>query len=136
MDPKYRVSIPTEFRPGNGEKLFLLWAKTHEMPVVRVLNQADYDRRVRIVEESDLSPAAKTKKLGSLAMRSREVALNEQGKLLVPKDLSEKAEIEADTTVYIVGRQTYFEVWNESNFNRMLEIEQAQEDEDELGIYD
>ena len=135
MDPKFRVSIPTDFRPAPGEKLFLLWAETHKLPVVRVINQADYDRRVRIVNESDLSPAKKTAKLGSLAMRCREASLNEQGKLLVAKDLSEKAEIEAEATVYIVGRQTYFEVWSESNFNRMLEIEQAQEDEDELGIY-
>ena len=136
MDPKYRVSIPTDFRPAAGEKLFLLFAETHDMPVVRVINQADYDRRVSIVQESDLSPAKKTAKLGSLAMRCREVSVNEQGKLLVPKDLSEKAGIQAEASVVIAGRQSYFEIWSESNFDRVLEIEQAQDDEDDLGIYD
>ncbi len=136
MDPKFRTSIPTDFRPAAGESLFLLFAETHSLPVVRVINQEDYERRVKIVEDSDLSPAKKTAKLGSLAMRCREVTLNEQGKLLVPKDLSEKAGIKADSSITIAGRQSYFEVWSQENFDRVLEIEQAQDDEDDLGIYD
>ena len=136
MDPKFRVSIPTDFRPAAGVKLFLLFAETHAMPVVRVINQMDYDRRVQIVQESDLMPARKNAILGSLAMRCREVSINDQGKLLVPKDLSDKAGIKADATVIIAGRQSYFEVWSQENFDRVLEIEQAHSDEAQLGIYD
>jgi len=136
MDPKFRTSIPTDWRPAAGEKLFLLFAETHDMPVVRVITQADYDRRVRIVEESDLTPARKTAKLGSLAMRCRDVSVNDQGKLLIPKDLSEKAGIRGDSTIVLAGRQSYFEVWSSENFDKVLEIEQAQDDEDDLGVFD
>lgn len=104
------------------------------MPVIKVLSQADYDRRVQIVNDSDLSPAKKAAKLGSLAMLCREVTLNDQGKLLVPKDLSEKAEIQPDSEVTLVGRDTNFEIWNKRNFDRALEIEMNQDDNDELGI--
>lgn len=134
MDAKYRVSIRPDWRPEEGEKLFLLFSRTHDMPLVKVLSQAAYDQRVEIVEKSDLSPAKKSAKLGSLAMLCREVTVNDQGKLLVPKDLSEKAELGADTEIMLAGRGAHFELWNSANFERALEIEMNQDDDDELGI--
>lgn len=134
MDPKFRVSIPTAWRPEPGAVLYLLYSKAHEMPLVKVLSQEAFDDRVRIVMESDLKPGKKSALLGSLSMLSREATVNDQGKLLVPKDLSEKAGISADSEVVLAGRGLHFEVWNKENFERVLEIEMQQDDEDELGI--
>ncbi len=134
MDAKYRVSVPTDWRPEPGSKLFLLFSRTHDMPLVKVLTQEAYDQRVATVENSDLSPAKKSAKLGSLAMLCRDAGINEQGKLLVPKDLSEKAGLAADSEVMLAGRGMHFEIWNKENFERALEIEMNQDDEDELGI--
>lgn len=134
MDPKFRVSVPTAWRPAAGEVLFLLFSKAHDMPVIKVLSEAAFRERVEIVKNSDLSPARKNAKLGSLSMLCREVSVNEQGKLLVPKDLSEKADIAADSEVILAGRGMHFEIWNKTHFDRALEIEMNQDDEDELGI--
>ena len=134
MDPKFRVSIPTAWRPEPGSILFLLYSKTHEMPVIKVLSQEAFDDRVQTVKNSDLVPAKKAAILGSLSMLCREASVNDQGKLLVPKDLSEKAGILADSEVTLVGRGMHFEVWNNENFNRVLSIEMDQNDEAELGI--
>ncbi len=134
MDPKFRVSIPTPWRPEPGAVLFLLFSRAHEMPVVKVLSQEAFDERVRTVNGSDLTPAKKSALLGSLSMLCREATVNDQGKLLVPKDLSEKAEISGDSEVVLAGRGMHFEVWNKANFERALEIEMQQGDEDELGI--
>lgn len=135
MDPKFRVSIPTGWRPEAGGSLFLLYSKEHEMPVVKVLSQAAFDEKVDLINRSDLSPADKNRKLGKLSMLCREVTLNEQGKLLVPKDLSEKAGIQADTDVMLAGRGIHFEIWSKANFEKLLEIETSQDDDDELGIF-
>lgn len=134
MDPKFRVSIPTAWRPEAGSMLFLLFSKTHEMPVIKVLSQEAFNERVETVKNSDLTPAKKQALLGSLSMLCREASVNDQGKLLVPKDLSEKAGISADTEVVLAGRGMHFEVWNKDNHERALEIEMAQDDVDELGI--
>lgn len=134
MDPKFRVSIPTAWRPEAGALLFLLFSKAHEMPVIKVLSQEAFNERVETVKTSDLSPAKKTAMLGSLSMLCREASVNDQGKLLVPKDLSEKAGIAAESEVTLVGRGMHFEVWNKENFARALEIEMNQTDDDELGI--
>ncbi len=105
------------------------------MPVVKVLSQEAYGERVDLIKASDKTPAEKGKMLGKLAMLCREVVLNDQGKLLVPKDLSEKAGIDADSDVMLAGRGIHFEIWSKTNFERMLEIETGQEEDDDLGIF-
>jgi len=105
------------------------------MPVVKVLSEEAYNEKVELIKESDLTPAEKNKKLGKLAMLCREVTLNDQGKLLVPKDLSEKANISSESEVVLAGRGIHFEVWSKSNFDRVLEIETADEEDDDLGIF-
>jgi DNA-binding transcriptional regulator/RsmH inhibitor MraZ len=135
MDPKFRVSIPTAWRPEAGASLYLLFSKEHGMPVVKVLSQEAYDHKVELVEKSDLTPAEKGKKLGKLAMLCREATLNEQGKLLVPKDLSELAGIAAEADVMLAGRGIHFEIWSKPNFDTKLALEMAEEEEDDLGIF-
>lgn len=115
--------------------LFLLFSKEHEMPVVKVLSQDAYNEKVELVQASSMTPKEKGQMLGRLAMRSREVTLNEQGKLLVPKDLSEQAGIVAEAEVYLVGRGIYFEIWSKVNFEAALNIESSEPDNDELGIF-
>lgn len=135
MDPKFRVSVPTGWRPEAGGSLFLLFSKEHDMPVVKVLSQAAFDEKVQRINASDKTPAERDKLLGKLAMLCREVTLNDQGKLLVPKDLSEKAGIQADSDVMLAGRGMHFEIWSKANFDKVLEIETSQDEDDDLGIF-
>jgi MraZ protein len=135
MDPKFRVSIPTPWRPEAGGALLLLFSKEHDLPVVKVLSQEAYNEKVERIQTSDKTPAEKSKMLGKLAMLCREVTLNDQGKLLVPKDLSEKAGIAADSEVVLVGRGIHFEIWSKSNFDVVLDIETSEEEDDDLGIF-
>lgn len=135
MDPKFRVSVPGAWRPEAGASLFLLFSKEHDMPVVKVLSQQAYDEKVELIKGSDKTPAEKGKMLGKLAMLCREASLNDQGKLLVPKDLSEKAGIAADSDVMLAGRGIHFEIWSKANFDTVLEIETSQEENDDLGIF-
>lgn len=135
MDPKFRVSIPIAWRPEANAALFLQFSKVHDMPVVKVLSQEAYAEKVDLIKNSDKTPAEKGKTLGKLAMLCREVTLNDQGKLLVPKDLSEKAGIAADSEVVLAGRGIFFEVWSKDNFEKVLQIETSEEVEDDLGIF-
>ena len=135
MDSKYRVSIPTGWRPEAGASLFLQFAKDHDMPLVRVLSQEAYDEKVELIRNSDKTPAEKGKLLGKLAMLCREATLNEQGKLLVPKDLSELAGIASESDVMLAGRGIHFEIWNKANFDVKLALDMAPEEHDDLGIF-
>jgi len=135
MDPKFRVSVPTAWRPVANAPLFLQFSNSHEMPVVKVLSEDAYNEKVALIKGSDKTPAEKSFLLGKLAMLCREVTLNDQGKLLVPKDLSEKAGIAADSEVVLAGRGNFFEVWSKSNFDVVLAIESRPVELDDLGIF-
>lgn len=134
MDPKNRVSIHPDFRPAPGEKVFLMRAKNEGMPVLKVLNTAEYDRRVRIIEESDKGEKEKTKLRGDLARRCPEASINEQGKLLINKTLVDEVEIENEGSIWLVGRHSYFEIWSGANYDRLRAKEE--EADDDLGIFD
>ncbi len=135
MDPKFRVSIQPSWRPEAGGSLFLMFSQSYDMPVVRVLTQEAYNEKVDLIKGSDKTPAEKNKTLGRLAMLCREANLNDQGKLLVPKDLSEKAGITSDSDVTLAGRGNHFEIWSSTNFDKVLEIESSQKEDDDLGIF-
>ena len=134
MDPKCRVSIPVGWRPGPNEPLFLQSSKAYDLPMIKVLSNEAYYHRVKAIKESDYSPVVKNRKLGKLAMNCKEVLLNDQGKLLIPKDLSERNGLAADTELTLAGRGLHFEVWSMENFARFVELENAEDDDDELGI--
>lgn len=53
---------------------------------------------------------------------------------MIPKDLCEPAGLAADSTVVIVGRHSYFEIWNRENFETAQEIECGEIADDAFGI--
>lgn len=106
------------------------------MPVVKVLSEEAYDEKVALIKGSEnYTPAEKSQMLGKLAMLCKEVTLNDQGKLLIPKDLSEKSGITAESDVVLAGRGNYFEVWSSANFDVVLGIESRPVEKDYLGIF-
>ncbi len=135
MDPKFRVSIPTAWRPEANSPLFLQFSSRHEMPVVKVLSEEAYMEKVSLIKNSNKTPAEQNFLLGKLAMLCKEVTLNDQGKLLVPKDISETAGIAAESDVVLAGRGNHFEVWSRSNFDKVLAIESRPVEADDLGIF-
>lgn len=127
MDPKNRVAIPPEWRPGAGEALHLLQSESYNLPVIKVLTEAEYLRRVADVEgHPGLNQAEKRKLLGRLAASCVEANVNPQGKMLVPKEACQAAQLQADMPVVLTGRGTYFEIWSVENFRKMVAAELAE----------
>jgi len=62
--------------------------------------------------------------------------INDQGKLLVPKDWSERAGLDAGGSVVLLGLGQHFEIWSPENYAAMevRELETAKEDLEELGV--
>lgn len=135
IDPKFRVSIQASWRPEAGEGFYLLFAKDLGFPLVRVLTKEAYQHKVNTINQSDKTPAEKNRTLAKLALLSRQASVNEQGKLLVPKDLSEQAGISPDSDVMLAGRGMAFEIWNRPTFDEYLAQLTAEDAEDDLGIF-
>lgn len=135
VDPKYRISILSSWRPENGGILNLQLSSDHGLPMIKVLDEVAYGELVNRVQTSDKSPREQAELLRGLAMRCREVTLNDQGKLLIPKELSEQAGIAPEGTVILAGCGIHFEIWSKENFDELIRITSSEQQADDLGIF-
>ncbi len=128
MDPKYRVSVPVSFRPDGEETIRLQISNLHEVPVIKVFTSAAFEDKFRRVRESNLTQSRKDEIEGSLRMLSKEVSINPQGKLTVPKDWAEDVGLQADGPVKLAGRGGYYMLCTEENFKRIAKAEISMDD--------
>jgi DNA-binding transcriptional regulator/RsmH inhibitor MraZ len=135
VDPKYRISILTSWRPEAGGILNLQLSSDRGLPMIKVLDEVAYGELVDRVHSSDMSQREQAETLRLLAMRCREVTLNDQGKLLIPKELSEKAGIAPESTVILAGCGIHFEIWSKDNFDELMRITGNEQQADKLGIF-
>ncbi len=134
MDPKYRVSIPVEWRPVTEDTpVRLQLSNEHKIPVIKVFSEEVFDDKFRQVEASDLTPAKKQQIVGHLRMMSRKATISNQGKLQVPKDWSEGVGLKAEGQVILAGRGPYYMLCPQETFDRIKEIELGMDD-GELGV--
>ena len=134
MDPKFRVSIPVDWRPETEETAIRLQlSKEHELPVIKVFSEAEFDKKFEQVEKSDLTPAKKQQIVGHLRMMSKKVNVSNQGKLTVPKDWSEKIGLKADSAVILAGRGPFYMLCTPETFDKITDIELGMDDGD-LGV--
>jgi MraZ protein len=120
-DAKGRVAVPTQFRaqfsPQAGARLVLVRGaddciEAHTLPewqehfVQKMESLPLYDERALRIRRSRLASA-------------REVELDGQGRILIPKNLRELAGIEDAAVVLGVG--PFFELWNPGRYQRYLQ---------------
>lgn len=137
MDPKGRVAIPVDWRPAPGTTLRLISAEREGLPVIQVLPEAEYQKRLAEVDaHATATPAQKRVLKGRLYTYNRKAEVSSQGKLLVPKDWSEAANLPTEDYVMLVGKGSFFEIWNNENFAQLNEREMAKLGplREELGI--
>ncbi len=134
MDPKFRVSIPVDWRPETEETAIRLQiSREHELPVIKVFTEEEFARKFEKVENSDLTPARKQQIVGSLRMMSKKAFVSVQGKLTIPKDWSEQVGIQSEGQVILAGRGPYYLICASSTFDRIKQIEASMDDGD-LGV--
>ncbi len=114
--------------------MYLMFSKSHDLPCLKVITKADFQRRINDVLNSDRPADEKARFEGALAAKCREASLNEQNKLTIPKDLCDRANLKAEHEVYLVGRNRHFEIWSPEHFQKVEEIENAMIGNDPFGV--
>jgi len=127
MDPKCRVSVPADWRAvATTGTLRLLQSSSYGLPVVRVLTDGEYASMLEVIDErSEWTPAQKKQMKGRLHSQCLKTSLNPQGKLLIPKAWCDRPEFSAENQIVLVGRGTYFEMFNPTNYEEMCRLEEA-----------
>jgi MraZ protein len=119
---KSRLSVPAPFRQilarMGAENLVL--RRSNHSACIEVWPQPDFEREVerRIGELDPFSPDY-SRRSRQLVGRATTLALDNDGRLVLPKPLIDAARIEGD--VAFAGRAKFFEIWNA----RLLEEHEA-----------
>ena len=121
LDAKFRVSVPSEWRPARGEALplrLLNW-QTYQVPVLKALTDEAFVAMVASIDDSDLPAGVKGQRKGLLYSRNTPVTINEQGKLLIPKKLAKEHGLDSGGAVHLYGRGTNFDIVSPRDYAAM-----------------
>lgn len=113
LDSKYRVSVPSAWRPAQGETvpLRLLKWKHLGVPILRALtNEAFEDMIASIANDPELKPGLKSARKSAIFAGSESALLNDQGKLSIPKKLADQKGLEAGGVAHLFGRGSAFDI--------------------------
>ena len=131
LDPKNRVFIPAKLREELGETFVVV--KDLREKCLKIYSQAEWDKYIAPIKNQERRLAEKVLRFLSSSMS--QVVPDSQGRILIPKDLVQYAEIERD--VVVVGCYDYAEIWAEESYQRLKEEENPEEmikDLESLGL--
>ena len=131
LDPKNRVFIPAKLREELGETFVVV--KDLRERCLKIYSQAEWDKYIAPIKNQERRLAEKVLRFLSSSMS--QVVPDSQGRILIPKDLVQYAEIERD--VVVVGCYDYAEIWAEESYQRLKEEENLEEmikDLESLGL--
>jgi DNA-binding transcriptional regulator/RsmH inhibitor MraZ len=106
--------------------LILQESQRYGIPCIRVLTMpafAEMEKNIR--EHPDRTIGQKREALEALYAGILPVTVNNQGKLLIPKEWSTRANIAAEANVRLVGRGNYFDIYNSADFEQVDQKQKA-----------
>lgn len=121
LDAKNRVFIPAKLREELGQTFIV--AKDLREKCLKVYSQAEWDRYLAPIKNQERRLAERVLRFLSASMT--QVTPDSQGRILLPKDLVQYAEIGRD--VVVVGCYDYAEIWAEESYNKLKENEDVEE---------
>ncbi|MBQ1229635.1 MAG: division/cell wall cluster transcriptional repressor MraZ [Clostridia bacterium] len=121
IDPKNRVFIPSKLRDELGQTFVLV--KDLREKCLKIYSQEEWDRYIAPIKNQERRLAERVLRFLNSSMA--QVTPDSQGRILIPKDLVQYAEIERD--VVVVGCYDYAEIWAEESYNKLKETENVEE---------
>ncbi len=131
LDPKNRIFIPSKLREELGATFVVV--KDLREKCLKIFSLEEWDKYIAPIKEQKRKLQEPVLRFLNSSMA--QVTPDSQGRIVLPKDLIQYADIERDTV--IVGCYSYAEIWSEASYNRLKEeedVEQMIRDLEELGL--
>ncbi|MBC7979820.1 MAG: hypothetical protein H7Y36_04585 [Armatimonadetes bacterium] len=134
-DSKNRVNVYPSWRPAQGEGISLMASVSEGVNILKVLTDEAVNYRLERIEKHATDPKEESRLKTKLKRHLRDASVNEQGKLLIPRDLAAHAGISPDSDVMLSAADSHFEIWNRAKYEEKFGTFAVPEIEDELGIF-
>lgn len=117
-DSKNRVNVTAGWRPQAGESLYMMpsFDRKSELPIIKVLTDEGIDFRLKTIDENEPDVGERSEMKSALKRIIRDANINDQGKLLLLKNIADHAGIEAEADVFLVAGDSHFEIWSAKNY--------------------
>lgn len=128
LDPKCRVSVPSDWRVSAGRGILrLLRAEKYGVAVLKVHTEKEFHAVLERIDRQDAwNDRQKQLMRDRFFSDCQKTSMNSQGKLLIPKGLCEKADLEPEGHVSLVGRGHYFELVKPENYETLRSAEEEE----------
>ena len=133
IDPKKRITIPSDWRSGDGAEFFVRLHSSGNHILAFPPEQLDKDV-AEIEARTDLPLARRRELIRQLSTGVRRCCADKQGRMVLPEEYCIKAQLEGE--LILLGAYSYFEIWNSQRWvteQAIVEIKN-QEIAGELGI--
>jgi MraZ protein len=122
IDAKGRMNVPASFReilPPEAKKTFVVTRGLDKCLAIYTLDVWEE----KIEEKLRQLPTKARHYMRIVASQAREAKMDEQGRILIPKNLMQWAEI--DSKVTVAGALERIELWNPERFEKYKEQNQS-----------
>lgn len=132
VDAKNRLFVPAKHREILGDSIMVV--RDTDNKCLLVYSEANFEEYKQKVLSK--VPASKRRDVNRFFFRnSLSANYDSQGRVLLTQELCDYAELARGTAV-IVGCGDYAEIWNEDNYNKKIEEEDATSISELIGMYD
>ena len=132
IDEKNRVIVPARLRAELGNRCVLTKGLD---ACLNIYTMADWDRQMEKITRLPESDPKVRAFIRHFCGNAAECELDKQGRIVIPKDLIQYADIERE--IVIVGCYNYAEIWAEESYRKLKEEENLEEmikDLESLGL--
>lgn len=118
LDSKNRIGVQPAWRPETSSEVILVYSKSNGVPLLKVITRELLAAHLAQIDNSEsMNTAQKSAKRRNLAARCWDASINEQGKLLIVRELCDRLGLQPEGEVLQVGCDNYFEIWNKAHFD-------------------
>lgn len=112
LDQKNRMFVPAKFRDALGSEFILTVSENKKC--IRCFSQEEFERKFSELENRIGDMLGEDDILMDLFSETYNVTIDNQGRISIPPEQRESAELEDSALVIGMGR--HVEIWNEANF--------------------
>lgn len=123
LDPKKRLTIPSEWRAVMGNPEYVYVMPDRKEPCLNLIPRAEMEARLEKLREKALFDPALNRALQTIGANSEQLVLDVQGRIRICDKLLQFANLK--TTVAMVGAVRMVKLWNPSALAPEETVEQA-----------
>jgi MraZ protein len=124
IDPKGRVIVPSKFREGLGEKFIVTKGLDNCLFAYSSTEWSHLEAKLKALPFTDKDVRTFVRFFFAGAA---ECELDKQGRILIPQNLREYADLEKD--IYVIGVSTRVEIWDKNKWNNYSSDENISPDQ-------